>query len=78
MTTTNSSLPTRGRSVRVSGAEHPGRPELTMRTSHHPWRAVLVCLVSVSWFSEVPLMPTVVEGVLLAEVWLQNGVDGER
>jgi len=29
-----------GRSVGVSGAEHPGWPQLTVRTSHHPRRTV--------------------------------------
>ena len=35
-----------GRSVGVSGAEHPGWPQLAVRTSHHPRRTVLVCLGS--------------------------------
>ena len=35
-----------GRSVRVSGAEDPGWPQLTIWTSHHSWRTVLVCLGS--------------------------------
>ena len=35
-----------GRPVRVSGAEDPGWPQLTVGTSHHPGRTVLVCLGS--------------------------------
>ena len=77
MTTNNSKLPTRGRSVRVSGAEDPGWPELTIRTSHHSWRTVSLCLVPVSSLSSVHV-PAAVEGLLLTEVSLQDGVDGER
>ena len=73
MTTNNSELPTGGRSVRVSGAEHPGWPQLTIWTSHHPWRTVSIGLAPFSFFAVF-----FVEGVLLAEVRLQNGVDGER
>ena len=44
MTTNNSKLPTGGRSVRVSGAEHPGWPQLAVGTSHHPRRTVGILL----------------------------------
>ena len=33
-------------SVRVSGAEDPGRPQLTIRTPHHTWRTIIICLGS--------------------------------
>ena len=46
----------RGRSVRVSGAEDPGWPQLTIWTSDHPWRTVGIslrglvgCLGEVNW-----------------------------
>ena len=80
MTTNKSELPTRGRSVRVPGAEDPGWPQLTVRTSHHPWRTVglIVGISLASLILSAGLAPAAAEGDLRAEVGLQYRVDGER